>query len=73
MVTRTNIYRSEVAAAVHEMMAGGHRAGLIGDETMREFDASCLVPEPSLVTPDAAGTDPSMDDNVEDGSPQNPH
>jgi hypothetical protein len=44
LMTRTDIYRSEVAAAVHEMMAGGHHAGFIDDETMREFDESCLVP-----------------------------
>jgi len=37
-------YRRDVAAAVHEMMSGGHAAGLIDRETMAEFDASCLAP-----------------------------
>jgi putative transcriptional regulator len=35
-------YRSEVAAAVHEMVEGFHDAGLIDKETMREFDMSCI-------------------------------
>jgi putative transcriptional regulator len=36
-------YRSEIAEAVHEMIAGIHDAGLIDEQTMRTFDASCLV------------------------------
>ena len=36
-------YRSEVAAAVHEMVEGFHEAGLVDKQTMREFDASCIA------------------------------
>jgi putative transcriptional regulator len=40
---RTNKgYRSEIAAAVHEMVEGFHDAGLIDKQTMREFDASSI-------------------------------
>lgn len=39
----TTMYRSEIAGAVHEMMEGVHAAGLIGEKTMQEFDASCLA------------------------------
>jgi putative transcriptional regulator len=35
-------YRSEVAAAVHEMVEGFHDAGLIDKETMREFDEASI-------------------------------
>ena len=37
-------YRSEALGAVHETMAGLHRAGAIGKRTMREFDETCLTP-----------------------------
>jgi putative transcriptional regulator len=37
-------YRTEAAAAVHEMMEGVHAAGLINKQTMRDFDESCLSP-----------------------------
>jgi len=40
----TRMYRSGVAAAVHEMVEGFHEAGLIDKQTMRDFDASCLTP-----------------------------
>jgi putative transcriptional regulator len=36
-------YRSEISAVVHEMVEGFHEAGLVDKQTMREFDASCLV------------------------------
>jgi putative transcriptional regulator len=40
-------YRSEIAAAVHEMVEGFHDAGLVDKQTMRKFDTSCiLVAEP---------------------------
>jgi putative transcriptional regulator len=35
-------YRSEIAAAVHEMVEGFHDAGLVDKQTMREFDASSI-------------------------------
>jgi putative transcriptional regulator len=37
-------YRSEIAAAVHEIMEGVSKACLIDKRTMREFDKSCLSP-----------------------------
>ena len=35
-------------AAVHEMMEGLHKGGAIDEQTMRDFDTSCLflAPEP---------------------------
>jgi putative transcriptional regulator len=49
--TRTNAdkrYRSAIAGAVHEMMSGGHDAGVVSRATMRSFDAACLAPAPVL-------------------------
>lgn len=43
MTTKAKTYRSQVAAAVHEMMEGFHGAGLIDKQTMREFDVSCIA------------------------------
>ena len=40
----TRMYRSGVAASVHEMAEGFYDAGLIDKQTMRDFDASCLTP-----------------------------
>lgn len=37
------MHRSEIAAAVHEMVEGFHDAGLVDKQTMREFDVSCLA------------------------------
>lgn len=45
---QSKTYRSEVAAAVHEMVEGFHEAGLVDKQTMREFDASCIAPAESL-------------------------
>jgi putative transcriptional regulator len=42
------IYRSELSASIHSMMEGLDRAGFIDKKTMREFDASCLMPVPKL-------------------------
>ena len=36
-------YRSEIAAAVHEMVEGFHDAGLVDKQTMREFDTACIT------------------------------
>ena len=41
-------YRSEAAAAIHEMIEGFERAGLVDKQTLREFDASCLTPTPAI-------------------------
>jgi len=38
------IYRSKVAAAVHESMEDLYETGAIAKKTMREFDEMCLTP-----------------------------
>lgn len=43
-MSRTNVYKSNVKAAIHEMASGLHEAGLIDKQTMRRFDESCLTP-----------------------------
>ena len=43
--------RNDLMASVHEAAAGLHKAGVFTIETMREFDAMCLVPVEKL-TPD---------------------
>ena len=54
-------FHSGIAEAVHEMASGLHRIELIDQETMREFDASCLTavepltPEEILELRDRAG------------------
>ena len=45
---RTKIYRSEIASAMHGMVEGFERAGLVDKRTMRRFDASCLIPAHAL-------------------------
>lgn len=37
-------YRSPIFAAVHEAAEGLHKAGMIDNTTMREFDQECLTP-----------------------------
>lgn len=38
------VYKSGIAAAVHETALALHKAGGIDKQTMREFDAACLTP-----------------------------
>ena len=52
MMPRVKVYRSEIAAAMHGMVEGFHRAGLVGKRTMREFDESCLAAAQSLAPAD---------------------
>lgn len=40
---RPKKFRSRLAEAIHETAAGLCRAGLLNKETMRKFDASCLM------------------------------
>ncbi|MFA5494469.1 MAG: DNA-binding transcriptional regulator [Porticoccaceae bacterium] len=40
----TKTYRSGIAASIHETMSAAYEAGIIGKQTMREFDTSCLTP-----------------------------
>ncbi|MEN9843305.1 MAG: hypothetical protein RLZZ612_1134 [Pseudomonadota bacterium] len=37
-------YRSDAFAAIHETMEALHEIGAVSQQTMREFDASCLTP-----------------------------
>jgi len=43
-------YKSEVMAAVHEMMEGFHESGAIDKQTMCEFDDACLRKVPNAET-----------------------
>jgi putative transcriptional regulator len=40
----TKIYKSKIAAAMHESMEGLYSSGVIDKQTMREFDDLCLTP-----------------------------
>lgn len=44
----TKKYKSAIFAAIHETAQDFHEAGIIDIKTMREFDASCLVPVETL-------------------------
>ncbi len=44
LLAMTKKYKSDVSAAVHEMMSDLHEAGAVDKQTMRRFDASCLTP-----------------------------
>jgi putative transcriptional regulator len=37
-------YKSEACAVIHEIASGLYDAGIIGKQTMRQFDESCLTP-----------------------------
>ena len=37
-------YRSEICAAMHEMMSDFHEIGIVSKSTIREFDELCLTP-----------------------------
>lgn len=45
---KAKIYRSEISAAMHEMVEGFQRADLVDKQTMRQFDETCLSPVPVL-------------------------
>lgn len=47
-MSKKQTYKSDVAAAIHETMAGFHEAGAISKSTMREFDERCLTPVRNL-------------------------
>jgi putative transcriptional regulator len=44
-------YRSEAFASIHETMQSVHAIGAINKQTMREFDAACLIPV-QVLTPE---------------------
>jgi putative transcriptional regulator len=43
MPTKTRKPESDILATVHESVAGLHKAGLVDQATMRNFDALCLT------------------------------
>jgi putative transcriptional regulator len=43
-MTKRLKYKSDVDEAIHSAVEGMYRAGTIDKATMRDFDASCLVP-----------------------------
>lgn len=48
MATDDRTYRSEIAGAVHEMIEGFHKAGVVPKTTLREFDEACLIQADAL-------------------------
>lgn len=48
MAKTVKVYRSEIAAAVHQTVEDIHEVGLVDKQTMREFDQSCLAPAKAL-------------------------
>jgi len=44
--------RSAAFEAIHSAASGLHKVGVIGKETMREFDAECLMPVPEYTGDD---------------------
>lgn len=47
MSKRTS-YKSEAFAAIHETMAALHQIGAIDQQTLRDFDATCLADLPEM-------------------------
>ena len=43
MATDKTAYRSEIAGAVHEMVAGFASVGVVSKTTLRQFDEACLI------------------------------
>ena len=43
-MSKMKTYRSEAAAAIHELVSDLHEIGLVEKRTMRQFDESCLTP-----------------------------
>jgi len=50
MPTKTRKPQSDVLATVHESVAGLHKAGLVDQATLRNFDALCLTTVEPLST-----------------------
>ena len=42
-MTTNKTYKSDILAAIHETVSGYYEAGVISEQTMREFDESCLT------------------------------
>lgn len=44
MITKNQVYKNDVKAAIHQIAQGLHDEGLIDKQTMKRFDISCLTP-----------------------------
>ena len=42
-------YRDEIAKICHEIVADGHRLGIINDAEMKEFETDCFAQKPKSV------------------------
>ena len=42
-MTTNETYKSDILAAIHETVSGYYEAGVISEQTMRDFDESCLT------------------------------
>ena len=51
-MAKSRLFRSEIAVAMHGMVEGFERAGLVSKQTMRQFDETCLLPPP-VIAPEA--------------------
>lgn len=47
-MSKTQQYKSEAFAAIHETMDSLHQVGAINKKTMRDFDEACLGPAAEL-------------------------
>ncbi|WP_353170959.1 helix-turn-helix domain-containing protein [Paracandidimonas soli] len=45
-MTTTPRFKSDAFEAIHSAASGLHRSGVVGKQTMREFDALCLAEAP---------------------------
>lgn len=43
-MSRNKTYKSDPLAAIHETVSDYYDAGVIGKQTLREFDQVCLTP-----------------------------
>lgn len=47
-MTSKRKFKSEAFEAIHDAVAGMHRAGTVDKATMRDFDVTCLAAPPSI-------------------------
>jgi hypothetical protein len=62
----SKICRTELAAAVHEMIEGADNADPIDDEAKRRFDEARLVPAVAFVVNQTTETEMDLDHLAED-------
>lgn len=52
-MNKNKTYKSDILAAIHETVSGYYAAGVIDEQTMRDFDESCLTPTRDLTAREA--------------------